>query len=68
MINNYDNITVDELLENLPIYKELIHHINALDPSIIVKVACAYLRVSTDMQIEFSPEAQLEDIIRNTCR
>lgn len=64
MINNYDNITVDELLENLPIYKELIHHINALDPSIIVKVACAYLRVSTDMQIEFSPEAQLEDIIK----
>ena len=64
MNNNYDNITVDDLLKNLPIYKELIHHINALDSTYIVRIAAAYLRVSTDMQTEYSPEAQLEDIIK----
>ena len=64
MNNKYDNITVDDLLKNLPIYKDLVHQINALDSTYKVKIAAAYLRVSTDMQTEFSPEAQLEDIIK----
>lgn len=63
-MKNEEIITVDELLKNLPIYKELINHINVLDNNIRVRVAAAYLRVSTDMQTEFSPEAQLEDIIK----
>ena len=64
MNNNYENITVDDLLNNLPIYKELIQHINTLDSTCKIRIAAAYLRVSTDMQTEYSPEAQLEDIIK----
>ena len=64
MNNNYENITVDDLLKNLPIYKELIQHINTLDSTCKIRIAAAYLRVSTDMQTEYSPEAQLEDIIK----
>ena len=64
MNNNYENITVDDLLNNLPIYKELIQHINTLDSTCKIRIVVAYLRVSTDMQTEYSPEAQLEDIIK----
>lgn len=63
-MKNEDIITVDELLNNLPIYQELIKHINVLDSSVRVRIGAAYLRVSSDMQTEYSPEAQLEDIIK----
>lgn len=59
-----ENITVDSLLKNLAIYEELVKIINSLPLDTIPKIAAAYLRVSTDMQVEFSPEAQLEDIIK----
>ena len=67
-MKNDEIISVDELIGNLPIYQELVKHINSLDPSIIVRIGAAYLRVSTDMQTEFSPEAQLEDIIKYCIR
>ena len=67
-MKNDEIITVDELLNNLPVYQELVKHINSLDPSIRVRIGAAYLRVSTDMQTEFSPEAQLEDIIKYCIR
>lgn len=60
----YDNITIDGLLNNLPIYNELVKLINSLDVDFKVPNASAYIRVSTDMQTEYSPEAQLEDIIK----
>lgn len=63
-MKNEKIITVEDLLNNLPIYQELVKHINSLNPSIKVRIGAAYLRVSTDMQTEFSPEAQLEDIIK----
>ena len=67
-MKNDEIISVDELIGNLPIYQELVKHINSLDPSIRVRIGAAYLRVSTDMQTEFSPEAQLEDIIKYCIR
>lgn len=64
MDKNIIEVDIDSLLENLPIYKDLVQYINALDPSEIVRIAMAYIRVSTDDQTEYSPEAQLEDIIK----
>lgn len=58
-------LTVEELCkktENL--YKDLVHHINSLNTNIEIKNAAAYLRVSTDMQLDNSPEAQLTDILK----
>ena len=58
-------LTVNTLLQKLDkLYNQLIKHINNLDPNINIRIGAAYLRVSTDMQVEFSPEAQLEDIIK----
>lgn len=59
-----EKITVDTLLENLSIYKYLLTHINSLPPEEILKTGCAYVRVSRDMQVEYSPEAQLDDIVK----
>lgn len=59
-----NNLTVDGLLNNLPIYKDLNNKINGINTTSKIPNASAYLRVSTDMQTEFSPEAQLEDIIK----
>lgn len=59
-----NNLTVDNLLTNLTIYKDLTTIINNINCNEKVLNASAYLRVSTDMQTEFSPEAQLEDIIK----
>lgn len=62
--NTVEAVDIDALLNNLPIYKELLHYINALDTTEVVRIGMAYIRVSTDDQTEYSPEAQLEDIIR----
>ncbi len=59
-----NNLTVDGLLNNLEIYKKLCDLINNLNSDEKIINGSAYLRVSTDMQTEFSPEAQLEDIIK----
>lgn len=59
-----ETITVNELINNLSIYQELITHINFLETNSTVKNGAVYLRVSTDTQTEFSPEAQLEDILK----
>lgn len=63
-MENFETLEVDTLLNNLPVYKQLIDYLNTLDPSITIKTGMAYLRVSTDDQTEYSPEAQLEDIIK----
>ena len=61
-MNNNCEINVNNILDNITIYKDLISSFDTLDNNF--KNGCAYLRVSTEMQTEFSPEAQLEDIIK----